>query len=140
MTHVGGVVAIDFDYGARRGQGNGIGHKLRGADMRFPIDDGAVTYTCGTAPQPVKDYGNGGQKATEDGEPLFSVGVLAMANGEAELISIKVAGKVAAGVVPGASLKVVGLVAAHWSIDGKSGMAFRCSRIEPVAVSARAAS
>ena len=108
--------------------------------MRFPIDDGAMTYTCGTAPQPVKDYGNGGQKATEDGEPLFSVGVLAMANGEAELISIKVAGKVAAGVVPGTPLKVLGLAALYWSIDGKSGMAFRATRIEPLAVSARAAS
>jgi hypothetical protein len=108
--------------------------------MRFPIDDGAMTYTCATAPQPVKDYGNGGQKATEDGEPLFAVGVLAMANGEAELISIKVAGKVSAGVVPGTALKVVGLVAAHWSIDGKSGMAFRASKIEPPSASVRAAS
>jgi hypothetical protein len=109
--------------------------------MRFPIDDVSMTYTCGTAPQPVKDYGTGGQKADENGEPLFSVGVLAMANGEAELISVKVAGKIAPGVVPGSSLTIVGLVAGHWSIDGKSGLAFRASRIEPAAVSsAKAAS
>ena len=108
--------------------------------MRFPIDDGAMTYTCATAPQPVKDYGTGGQRADENGEPLYSVGVLAMANGEAELIPIKVAGKVSAGVVPGTPLKVVGLVAAHWSIDGKSGMAFRASKIEAGSASVRAAS
>jgi hypothetical protein len=103
--------------------------------MRFPIDDAAMTYTCGTTPQPVKNYADGGQKADENGEPMFSVGVLAMANGEAELISVKVAGKFHAGVVPGAPLKIVGLVAAHWSIDGKSGLAFRASRIEPATVS-----
>ena len=108
--------------------------------MRFPIDDAALTYTCATAPAPVKDYGNGGQKATEDGEPLFSVGVLAMANGEAELVSIKVAGKVSAGVVQGAPLKVVGLGVLYWSIDGKSGMSFRASKIEPASGAVRAAS
>jgi hypothetical protein len=108
--------------------------------MRFPIDDAAMTYTCGTPAQPVKNYETGGQKADENGEPLFSVGVLAMANGEAELISVKVAGKVPAGVVPGVPLKVVGLVAAHWAVEGKSGMYFRASRIEPLAASVKAAS
>jgi hypothetical protein len=108
--------------------------------MRFPIDDAAMTYTCATAAQPVKDYGSRGQKATEDGEPLFAVGVLAMANGEADLISIKVAGKVSAGVVPGTPLKVVGLAALYWSIDNKSGMAFRASKVEPASASVRAAS
>jgi hypothetical protein len=108
--------------------------------MRFPIDKTAIRFTCGTGPQPVKDYGTGGQKADENGEPLFSVGVLAMANGEAELISVKVAGKVPPGVVPGASVQIEGLVAAHWSVEGKSGLYFRCSRIEPVAMPAKAAS
>ncbi len=63
-----------------------------------------------------------------------------MANGEAELVSVKVAGKVSAGVVPGTPLKVVGLAAMYWSIDGKSGMAFRASKIEPATGSVRAAS
>lgn len=101
--------------------------------MRFPIDKTAITFVGATGPQPVRNYADGGQKATEEGEPLFSVGVLAMANGEAELISVKVAGKVSAGVVPGAALKIEGLVAAHWSIEGKSGMYFRATRIEPAA-------
>lgn len=108
--------------------------------MRFPIDKTAIRFTCGTAPQPVKDYGTGSQKADENGEPLFAVGVLAMANGEAELISVKVPGKVHAGVVPGAAVQVDGLVAAHWSVEGKSGLYFRCSRIEPVAAPVKAAS
>lgn len=106
--------------------------------MRFPIDKTAISFTCGTGPQPVKNYENGGQKADENGEPLFSVGVLAMANGEAELISVKVAGKVPAGVTPGAALKIDGLVAAHWSVEGKSGLYFRFSKIEPAVASARA--
>ncbi|MGH2690784.1 MAG: hypothetical protein ACRDKW_18535, partial [Actinomycetota bacterium] len=89
--------------------------------MRFPIDK-SIQYTCATAPQPVKDYASGGQKADENGEPLFSVGALAMANGEAELISVKVAAKVPAGVVPDVQLRVDGLVVAHWSIEGKSGL------------------
>jgi hypothetical protein len=108
--------------------------------MRFPIDDAAMTYTCGTAAQPVKNYETGGQKSDENGELLYSVGVLAMANGEAELIPVKVAGKLAAGVLPGVPLKVVGLVAAHWAVEGKSGMYFRANRIEPVAAPAKAAS
>ncbi|MGH2705152.1 MAG: hypothetical protein ACRDJ4_08665 [Actinomycetota bacterium] len=108
--------------------------------MRFPIDKTAMRFTCGTVPQPVKDYGTGGQKADENGEPLFSVGVLAMANGEAELITVKVPGKVSAGVVPGTSVQIDGLVAAHYSVEGKSGLYFRCLRIEPVAAPAKAAS
>jgi hypothetical protein len=104
--------------------------------MRFPIEAHAMTHVCATPPQPVKDYQSGHQKADENGEPLFSVGVLAMANGEAELITVKVAGKMPAGLVGGAALKVTDLVVQHWSIEGKSGMAFRASRIEPLSAAA----
>jgi hypothetical protein len=108
--------------------------------MRFPIDTTAMTFTCATGVAPVKDYGNGQQKATGDGEPLFSVGVLAMANGEAELISVKVAGKVGGGIVPGVALRIDGLVAAHWSIDSKSGLYFRAAKVDPSTAAVKAAS
>ena len=108
--------------------------------MKFPIESSSLTSVCATPPEPVMDFETRKPKADENGEPLFAVGVLAMANGDAEVISVKVAGKPAAGVVPGAAVKLVGLVAAHWSMEGRSGLYFRAIRIEPVASAGRAAS
>jgi len=73
-----------------------------------------------------------------NGEPLYAVQVVALAEGGAEIIAVKVAGEPS--VAQGAMLAIHALVASPWSMGDRSGVAFRASRIEPASsASGRAA-
>ena len=70
-------------------------------------------------------------RADENGEVLFSVQVVALAEGSAEIIAVKVTGEPQ--VAQGAMLQVHGLVASPWSMGDRTGVSFRAHRIEAVA-------
>ena len=105
--------------------------------MKLPVDTSGMTFMCATAPEPVLDFETKRPRADENGEVLFSVQVVALAAGSAEIIAVKVAGEPK--VAQGAMLHVHGLVASPWSMGDRSGVAFRAHRIEPVAASRGAA-
>ena len=98
--------------------------------MKLPVDTSGMTFMCATAPEPVLDFETKRPRADENGEVLFSVQVVALAEGSAEIIAVKVAGEPQ--VAQGAMLAVHGLVASPWSMGERSGVAFRAQRIEPV--------
>ena len=98
--------------------------------MKLPVDTSGMTFMCATAPEPVLDFETKRPRADENGEVLFSVQVVALAEGSAEIIAVKVAGEPQ--VAPGAMLSVHGLVASPWSMGDRSGVAFRAHRIELV--------
>jgi hypothetical protein len=64
------------------------------------------------------------------GEPLYAVQVIAMQDGESDIITVKVPG-LPRTLPQGTPVRVVDLVANPWSNNGKSGVAFRAVRIEP---------
>ena len=105
--------------------------------MKLPVDISGMTFMCATAPEPVLDFETKRPRADENGEVLFSVQVVALAEGSAEIIAVKVAGEPQ--VAQGAMLQVHGLVASPWSMGERSGVAFRARRIEPVAANRGAA-
>ena len=105
--------------------------------MKLPIDTSAIAFLCAMPPEPVVDFETRQPKADENGEPLFVVQVLAMGDGSADLIAVKVPG-MPSGVRQGHPVKVTSLVAQPWTMQDRSGVSFRAARIEPAMTAAKA--
>lgn len=76
------------------------------------------------------DFDSKAPKTDESGQPVFSVQVVALTDGGAEVLSVKTSGE-PKGITKGASIKVAGLTAQPWAMGDRSGVAFRAARIEP---------
>jgi hypothetical protein len=66
------------------------------------------------------------------------VQLIAMTDGAAEIIAVKVPGQPSQAIRQGHPVKVTGLVAQPWSMNDRSGVAFRAARIEPAVAQAKA--
>jgi hypothetical protein len=66
----------------------------------------------------------------ENGEVLSRVQVVALGDGEAEIIRVTVAGD--PGVKQGEIVRVDGLTAQAWEMEGRNGMAFRAASIRSI--------
>ena len=106
--------------------------------MRLPIDTSAIAFLCALAPEPVVDFETRRPKADENGEPLYVVQLLVMGEDSADLIAVKAPGVPAQAIRQGHPVKVTGLVAQPWSMNDRSGVAFRAARIEPAVPQAKA--
>ena len=106
--------------------------------MRLPIDTSAISFLCALAPEPVVDFETKRPRADENGEPLYVIQLLAMGGGSADLIAVKVAGVLSSALRQGHPVKVTGLVAQPWTMNDRSGVAFRAARVEPAVPQAKA--
>jgi hypothetical protein len=106
--------------------------------VKLPVDTSAISFLCALPPEPVVDFETKRPHADENGEPLYVVQLLAMGEGSADLLAVKVPGIPAPGVRQGAPVKVVGLVAQPWTMADRSGVAFRAARVEPAMAAAKA--
>ena len=77
-------------------------------------------------------------RVDENGEPLYLVQLIAMTDGAAEILAVKVPGQPSQAIRQGHPVKVVGLVAQPWSMNDRAGVAFRAARIEPAVPQAKA--
>ena len=84
------------------------------------------------------DFETKAAKVDESGQALYALQVVALTDGGAEVISVKVAGE-PKGVSQGSALKLAGLTAQPWAMGDRSGIAFRASRIEPAGTARSAA-
>lgn len=100
--------------------------------MELPIDTSRLAFTMVGSPRPVRDFRTGQAKGDKDGMPLFSVRLLVALGDDGEVVAVKVAGE-PVGLVPNAPVRVTGLTVLPWSVDGKSGVAYRAVTIEPAA-------
>ena len=108
--------------------------------MKLPIDTSAISFLCALAPEPVVDFETKRPRADENGEPLYSVQLVALAEGAAEIIAVKVAGLPSAAIRQGAPVRVAGLFAQPWTMADRSGIAFRAAKVEPLTAQAARAS
>jgi hypothetical protein len=102
----------------------------RGDIVRLEIRTERVRFLVSKAPEPRSD-GDGRQKVDRaSGESLYSTELVAMDDTGAEVVKVTTAGapKVAADQM----VQVSGLVALPWSMEGRSGVAFRAQAIAPV--------
>jgi hypothetical protein len=106
--------------------------------MKLPVDTSAIAFLCALEPQPLLNFQSKEQRADENGEPLFLVQLIALAEGEAEILAVKVPGQPSQAIRQGHPVKVTGLVAQPWTMQDRSGVSFRAARIEPVVAQAKA--
>jgi hypothetical protein len=106
--------------------------------VRLPIDTSAISFLCALAPEPVIDFETKRPRADENGEPLYVVQLLAMGDGSADLLGVKVPGVPSSAIRQGAPVKVTGLVAQPWTMADRSGVSFRAARVEPAITQAKA--
>jgi hypothetical protein len=99
--------------------------------MKLPIDTTGMTFLAAGTPEPVLDFETKAPKADENGEAIFAVQIVVLADGSADVIGVKVAGQ-PKGVTQGSQVRLGGLVASPWVMHDRSGVAFRASRIEVV--------
>jgi hypothetical protein len=106
--------------------------------MKLPVDTSAIAFLCAMPPEPVVDFETKRPRADDNGEPLYVVQLLAMGEGSADLIAVKVPGVPSQAIRQGHPIKVVGLVAQPWTMGDRSGVAFRAARVEPAVPAAKA--
>ena len=106
--------------------------------MKLPVDVSAISFLCAMAPEPVVDFETKRPRADENGEPLYVIQLLAMGDGSADLLAVKVPGTPSQAIRQGHPVKVTGLVAQPWTMNDRAGVAFRAARVEPVVAQAKA--
>jgi hypothetical protein len=105
--------------------------------MKLPVETSAIAFLCAMPPEPVIDFQTKQPRADENGEPLYVIQLLAMGDGSADLLAVKVPG-MPSGIRQGHPVKVTGLVAQPWTMADRSGVSFRAARIEPAMAAAKA--
>ena len=105
--------------------------------MKLPVDTSSIAFLCALEPQPVLDFETRRPRADENVEPLYVVQLIALAEGAAEILAVKVPG-LPSGIRQGHPVKVHGLVAQPWTMNDRSGVAFRAARVEPAVAQAKA--
>jgi hypothetical protein len=106
--------------------------------VKLPVDTSAIAFLCAMPPEPVVDFETKRPRADDNGEPLYVVQLVALAENSAEILAVKVPGMPGPGLRQGHPVKVVGLVAQPWTMGDRSGVAFRAARVEPAAPVAKA--
>jgi hypothetical protein len=105
--------------------------------VRLPIDTSRLKFLVVAPAELLKQYEEGkpreawAPRTDVNGEVLWRVQLVALGDGEAEIIRVAVPGEPNVG--QGEMVGVDGLTAHAWEMDGRSGMAFRCQAIRPSA-------
>ncbi|MGH2944826.1 MAG: hypothetical protein ACRDPC_00880 [Solirubrobacteraceae bacterium] len=105
--------------------------------MRLPIDTSRLKFLVVAPAEPLKQYEEGkpreawAPRTDANGEVLWRTQLVALGDGEAEIIRVAVPGDPKVG--QGEMVTVDGLTAQPWELEGRSGMAFRCVAIRSAA-------
>jgi len=105
----------------------------------LPIDISGMTLLCAAAPTAVVNFESKQPKADDNGVPLFTVQLVVLHDGGAEIMPVRLAGSPSGALVQGTPVRVAGLVATQWAMGERSGGSFRADRIEPTAPTSTAA-
>ena len=104
--------------------------------MRLPIDTSAISFLAGGEAEPMTEHDSGKPRLDRDGKPLFVLRVVALAEGEAEILAVRVAGMPAKGIGQGSPVRVSGLSATPWAMADRAGITYRAERVETLAAPA----
>lgn len=95
--------------------------------MRLPIKTDGLQLIAGKV-EPVIDFDTKKHKADANGEPMYSVDLVAFGDEGPQIWPVKVAGE-PKGISEGTAVSVSGLVAVPWEMDARHGISFRASAI-----------
>lgn len=103
--------------------------------MRLLIDTSRVSFTVGREPEAKKDQ-NGVQRVERNTNiPMWSVQLVAMDDGGAEVINVTVAAPQPPKVSIGQSVAPMELQAIPWVQNGRNGVAYRATDVKPISAS-----
>jgi hypothetical protein len=111
--------------------------------LRLPIDTSRLKFLVVAGAEPLRQFEEGkpreawAPRTDTNGEVLWRVQLVAMGDGEAEIIRVAVPGD--PNVAQGEMVAVDGLTAQAWELDGRSGMSFRARAIRAPAGGGRPA-
>jgi len=103
--------------------------------MRLPVDTSRLQFLVVAGAEPERQFEEGKRreerapKVDSNGEVLWRVQLVALGDGEAEIIRVSVPGD--PNVKQGEMVRVDGMTAQAWEMDGRSGMSFRAAAIHP---------
>ncbi len=105
--------------------------------MRFPIDTSRLTFIAGSDPSGVMDM-EGRQRADKaSGELLWGLDLVALGGDDgAEVWPVRIAGE-PKGISTGQPVRVEGLTALTWEIDGRHGVSFRVRDLQSAGPAAK---
>src|SRR3954463_14100395 len=101
--------------------------------MRLPIDTSRLQFLVVSEAERLLKFEEGkprdswAPRGDENGEALCRVQAVALGDGEAEIIRVSVPGD--PGVKQGEMVRVEGMTAQAWEMQGRNGMAFRAAAI-----------
>lgn len=99
--------------------------------MKFQIDTVNQNCTASSTAKPVFEFGTKNQKLDENGEPVFSIEVVLFGEAGAEVLPVKFSGQPPVGVKSGTPLRITGLMASTWAMEGgRNGVSFKAAKIE----------
>jgi hypothetical protein len=105
--------------------------------MRLPIDTSRLKFLVVAPAEPLRQFEEGkpreawAPRTDANGEVLWRVQLVALGEGEAEIIRVAVPGDPK--VAQGEMASVDGLTAQAWEMEGRSGMAFRAVAVRSAA-------
>jgi hypothetical protein len=101
--------------------------------MRFPIDTSRLKFMVVAPAEEQRQFEEGkpreswARRTDANGEVLWRVQVVAMGDGDAEIIRLTVAGDPKIG--QGEMVRVAGMTSQAWEVDGKAGTTYRAESI-----------
>lgn len=101
--------------------------------MRLPIDTTGMTFLAVSEPEPLMQHDSDRQRLDRDGQPLLTLRLVVLAGGDAEVLSVRIAGAAPKGIGASAPVRCTGLSATPWQMGDRAGITYRAERVEPVA-------
>jgi hypothetical protein len=109
--------------------------------LRLPIDTSRLQFLVAVPAEQLLQFEEGkprhvwAPRTDANGEILWRIQLVALGDGEAQIIRVAVPGdpKLAQGEL----VRVEGMTAQAWEMDGRTGMAFRASQVRAVNVRAQ---
>ena len=104
---------------------------------RLKMDTSGTTYIAGRRAEPAREYDSNlpadqrMQKRDGSGRPLFVMQLVALGDDGAELMRVESTAD--PGVPQGTPVRVEGLTATTWEVDGRSGISYRAESIAALA-------
>ena len=105
--------------------------------MRLPIDTSRLQFLVVAPAEPLRQFEEGkpreawSARTDANGEVLWRVQLVALGDGEAEIIRVSVPGDPK--VAQGDMVRVEAMMAQAWEMAGRSGVSFRCLAIRSAA-------
>ncbi|MGA2928988.1 MAG: hypothetical protein ABSG43_23975 [Solirubrobacteraceae bacterium] len=102
----------------------------------MPIDTSRLQFLVVAPAEQLRKFEEGkprefwGPRTDVNGEILWRVQLVALGDGEADIIRVSIAGEPK--LTQGEMVRVEGMTAQAWEMDGRSGMTFRANAIRPV--------